>query len=183
MCQPARSGGQNVKCQSNWRPPWNLVILDFYVIEKLVQSLYLNQLNNCLIPDTYFSHIEVLRFAKYRPIKTKEEAYYGCWIRHIWQCSEYYAAYFTKVRLIWLYSKTFMSFLLLADYLPCGFIGRKLRYYPRIGVSKPNGNTGTWKYVDKEIIFQLNLTKMKLLNMQKEQTVAVFSFHGSKVGW
>ena len=89
MCQPARSGGQNVKCQSKWRPPWNLVILDFYVIENLVQSLYLNYLNNCLIPDTYFSHIEVFRFAKYCPIKTKEEAYYGCWIRHLWQCSEY----------------------------------------------------------------------------------------------
>ena len=78
MCQPARSGGQNVKCQSKWQPPWNLVILDFYVIENLVQSIYLNYLNNCLIPDTYFSHIEVVRFAKYCPIKTKEEAYYGC---------------------------------------------------------------------------------------------------------
>ena len=69
MCQPARSGGQNVKCQSKWRPPWNLVILDFYVIENLVQSLYLSYLNNCLIPDTYFLHIEVVRFAKYCPIK------------------------------------------------------------------------------------------------------------------
>ena len=74
MCQPARSGGQNVKRQSKWRPPWNLVILDLY----LNWSLYLNYLNNCLIPDTYFSHIEVVRFAKYCPIKTKEEAYYGC---------------------------------------------------------------------------------------------------------
>ena len=92
MCQPTRSGGQNVKCQSKWQPPWNLVILDFYVIENLVQSLYLNYLNNCLIPDTYFSHIEVVRFAKYCPIKTKEEAYYGCWILHLWQCSECYAA-------------------------------------------------------------------------------------------
>ena len=78
MCQPARSGGQNVKCQSKWQPPWNLVILDFYVIENLVQSLYSNNLNNCLIPDTYFSHIKVVRFAKYCPIKMKEEAYYGC---------------------------------------------------------------------------------------------------------
>ena len=41
MCQPARSVGQNVKCQSKWQPPWNLVILDFYVIENLVQSLYI----------------------------------------------------------------------------------------------------------------------------------------------
>ena len=77
MCQPARSGGQNVKCQSKWQPPWNLVILDFYVIENLVQSLYLNYLNNCLIPDTYFSHIEVVRFAKYCPNKRKRKLIMG----------------------------------------------------------------------------------------------------------
>ena len=129
MCQPARSRGQNVKCQSKWQHPWNLVILDFYVIENLVQSLYLNYLNNCLIPDIYFSHIEVVRFAKYCPIKTKEEAYYGCWISHLWQCSEYYAAYFTKVQLIWLYSKTFYVFFITCGLSAMRIIGRKLRYY------------------------------------------------------
>ena len=78
MCQPARSGGQNVKCRSKWWLPWKLVILDSYVIENLVQSLHLNYLNDCLIPNTYFSHIEDVRFAKKCPIKTKEEAYNGC---------------------------------------------------------------------------------------------------------
>ena len=76
MCQTARSGGQNVKCQSKWRPPWKLVILGFYVIENLVQSLHLNYLNNCL--RYFFLQIEDVRFAKYCPIKTKEEAYSGC---------------------------------------------------------------------------------------------------------
>ena len=42
------------------------------------RSLHLNYLNNCLIPDTCFSQIEDVRFAKYCPIKTKEEAYNGC---------------------------------------------------------------------------------------------------------
>ena len=77
MCQPARSGGQNVKCQSKWRPPWRLVILDFYVIENLVQSLHLNYLNNGLIPDTYFTHIEDVRFAKNSPIKMKRKLIMG----------------------------------------------------------------------------------------------------------
>ena len=133
MCQPARSGGQNVKCQSKWRPPWNLVILDFYVIENLVQSLYLNYLNNCLIPDTYFSHIEVVRFAKYCPIKTKEETYYGCWICHLWQCSECYAA--AIIRRCGLYGctqKLFMSFLLPADYPPCGLSGGNYGSIPHL---------------------------------------------------
>ena len=100
------------------------MILDFYVIENLVQSLHLNYLNNCMIPDTYFSHIEDVRFAKNCPIKTKEEAYNGCRIHHLWQCSDRYGAYYREVLRFWLYSKLFISFLLAADYPPCGLSGR-----------------------------------------------------------
>ena len=77
MCQPARSGGQNVKCQSKWRPPWNLVILDFYVIENLVQSLYLNYLNNCLIPDTYFCILKLLDLQNIAQLKRKRKLIMG----------------------------------------------------------------------------------------------------------
>ena len=61
-------GVKHVNCElRTWRRPWNLVILDFYVIENLVQSLYFNYLNHCLIPETYCSHIEPLRFEQILP--------------------------------------------------------------------------------------------------------------------
>ena len=99
-----------------------LVILDFCVIENLVQSLYLNYLNNCLIPDTYFSHIEVVRFAKYCPIKTKEEAYYFC--------AEFVTfdnAVNAMPRIIRRCSKTFYVFFITCGLSAVRIIGRKLR--------------------------------------------------------
>ena len=98
-----------------------------FMWSKTLFKVYLNYLNNYLIPDTYFSHIEVVRFAKYCPIKTKEEAYYGHWICNLWQCSECYAAAMPRIiRRCGLYGctqKLFMSFLLPADYPPCGLSG------------------------------------------------------------
>ena len=120
----ARLPGQGVKMSNvsqNGSCHGKLVILGFYVIENLVQSLHLNYLNNCLIPDTYVSHIEDVSFAKYCPIKTKEEAYIWCWIHHLWQYSECYRAFF-------------MSFLLHADYLLADYRAEITVYAEKVSI-------------------------------------------------
>ena len=68
---------------------------------------------NLFFPGVFKPWLKMLNLQKIAwAIKTKEEAYTcsGCWICHLWQCSECFWAYYTKVRLIWLYSNLFHFF-------------------------------------------------------------------------